>query len=130
MPTDPAAPGKTADFATLPLSRAADGVRLSVHVIPRAAAERIGEVVDDGRGPRLRVHVTAAPHEGKANAAVIRLLARTWRLPKTAIAVVSGASGRDKVVSILGDAEALAAKLGVAGGAPAVRSPGRPRSRR
>ncbi len=99
-------------------------------MIPRAAAERIGEVVDDGRGPRLRVHVTAAPHDGKANAAMIRLLARTWRLPKSALAVVAGAGGRDKVVSILGDAEALAAKLGVAGGAPAVPSAIRSRSRR
>lgn len=108
-----------AAIANSPLAPSADGLRLRVHVTPRAAVDRIGETFDDGRGSRLRISVNAPPHDGKANAAVIRLLARTWRLPKTAFAIVAGASGRDKVVAIRGDADALAAKIDVARGTAA-----------
>ncbi|MBL8658523.1 MAG: DUF167 domain-containing protein [Rhodospirillales bacterium] len=108
-----------AAFANSPLSPATDGLRLRVHVTPRAAVDRVGEIIDDGRGSRLRVSVNAPPHDGKANAAVIRLLARTWRLPKTTFAVVAGASGRDKVIAILGNADALAAKIDVGRGTAA-----------
>jgi len=71
----------------------------------------MGTIVDTGHGPRLRIHVTAAPHDGEANEAVIRFLASAWRLPKSALGVVAGATGRDKVIFIQGDAEALRAKL-------------------
>lgn len=109
-PSDPAAAAPTADIV-LPVSPAADGLRLRIHVTPRAAIERIGDVVDTGRGPRLRISVMAAPHEGQANEAVIRLLARAWRLPKTALSVVAGAGKRDKTLAIRGDANLLQAKL-------------------
>lgn len=122
MSPDPAPRSARSSAGGLPLVPTADGVRLRIHVTPRAAAERIGEVIDDARGARLRVHVTAAPHDGKANAAVIRLLAHSWRLPKTALSVVAGANGRDKVVAIRGDAEVLEAKLA---GVKAAKAKGR-----
>lgn len=94
-----------------PFSVAADGVRLRVHVTPRAGANRIGEIMADGRAARLRLSVTAPPHDGEANAAVIALLARTLRLPKSALAVVAGAGSREKTIAIRGDAGALAASI-------------------
>jgi uncharacterized protein (TIGR00251 family) len=89
LPTDPAAPGVAADAGAVPLVRTSDGPR----------------------GPRLQVSVSAPPHEGKANTAVIKLLARSWRLPKTAFAIVAGSAGRDKVIAIHGDADVLVARL-------------------
>jgi uncharacterized protein YggU (UPF0235/DUF167 family) len=48
------------------------------------------------------VRVAAAPTDGKANAAVVRLLAETLALPARAVAIVSGHSSRDKTVALDG----------------------------
>ncbi len=97
--------------APSPCSLKADGLRLRVHVTPRAGADRIGEVVGDGRVARLKLAVTAPPHGGEANAAVTALLARTLRLPKSAFAVVAGAGSREKTIAIAGDAAVIAAHI-------------------
>ena len=70
---------------------------LEVRVQPRAKENEI--VVRDGR---VVVRVTAPPTEGRANAAVCALLARSLGLPKRAVQVERGATSRDKVVSIDG----------------------------
>lgn len=95
----------------LPYSPATDGVRLRVHVSPRASRERIGEVVTNGRTARLRLAVTAPPHDGEANAAVIALLARALRLPKSAVSVSVGHTSREKTIAIRGDAASLSAGI-------------------
>jgi uncharacterized protein YggU (UPF0235/DUF167 family) len=83
-----------------------------VRVTPRARAARIGGQREDGEGAmRLEVAVTEAPDAGRANAAVLALLAHEWRLPKSALAVVYGAAGRRKTISIAGDPSTLMAKL-------------------
>ena len=56
----------------------------------------------------LKAAVTAPAEEGKANAAVIELLAREWRLAKSAIEVVRGATARQKVLAIAGEPETVA----------------------
>lgn len=53
-------------------------------------------------GDAWRVRVTAPPVDGAANEAVCDLLAVTLHLPKGNVRVVSGASGRNKVVEIVG----------------------------
>jgi uncharacterized protein YggU (UPF0235/DUF167 family) len=61
-------------------------------------------------GAVLRVAVTAAPEDGKANAAVVKLLAKAWHLPKSAFR--SAPSGRPrKVLFIEGDAAELARRI-------------------
>ena len=47
-----------------------------------------------------RVRVTAVPEKGRANAAVILLLARYFKVPKSAINIVGGRSTRTKIVDI------------------------------
>jgi uncharacterized protein (TIGR00251 family) len=79
------------------LRRAAGGVTVELRVQPRA--RRTG--VEDG--DVLKVLVSAPAEDGKANAAVIELLAREWRLPKSAFAIVRGTAARQKVVAIAGD---------------------------
>jgi uncharacterized protein YggU (UPF0235/DUF167 family) len=53
--------------------------------------------------------VAAAPERGRANQALLRLLADTLGLPKTDVSLVSGHAGRDKVVELrgLGEAEVV-----------------------
>jgi uncharacterized protein (TIGR00251 family) len=70
---------------------------LDVRVQPRARKNEV--VVRDGR-PLIRV--TAPPVDGKANAAVCALLAKSLGVPKSAVQVQRGASSRDKVVFIEG----------------------------
>jgi uncharacterized protein len=86
--------------------------RLAVRVQARARRDEIaGE-----RAGSLLVRVTAPPVEGKANAAVCRLLAKRLGLAPGRIAVVRGASSRDKLVEIDGvEASELRRLLGVGG---------------
>jgi uncharacterized protein YggU (UPF0235/DUF167 family) len=62
-------------------------------------------------GVALKAWVTAPPEGGKANAALIALLAKTWRLPKGAFEIVSGRGDRNKMLLIAGDPAPLKAKL-------------------
>jgi hypothetical protein len=49
--------------------------------------------------------------DGKANAAVVAVLGATFGLPRTAVALVSGHRGRDKVVELDGDPGVIGARL-------------------
>lgn len=73
-------------------------MRIAVHVTPKSGRD---EVVGWREG-ELSVRVTAAPEEGKANAAVCGLLARSLGLPKRAVRVIRGESSRHKQVEIEG----------------------------
>ena len=87
-----------------PFSPAGDGVRLRLRVQPRARRNRVDGLVSEADGGvALKVAVTAAPEDGKANAAVIALLAKAWGLPKSAFAVVAGAADRRKIIHLQGD---------------------------
>jgi uncharacterized protein len=83
------------------------GVRISVRVTPRASRDSI----EAGAGGVLLVRVTAPPDDGKANAAVARLVARSLGVPKTNVRVVSGATARTKVLEVEGVDEAGVARL-------------------
>lgn len=69
----------------------------------RASRDRVAGVEEAADGLRLKVTVTAVPEDGKANEAVVKLLARVWGLPKTALSIVAGATGRLKEVEVEGD---------------------------
>lgn len=56
----------------------------------------------------LKAAVTAPAEDGKANTAVIALLAAEWHLPRSAFDVMRGMAARDKVLSISGEPAALA----------------------
>jgi uncharacterized protein len=98
-----------------------EGLRLALRVTPRARREAIGSVVERPDGARLEVAVNAAPEDGKANAAVVALLAKALGLSKGNVRVVHGASSRQKLVLIGGDGVALIGRLEAllsAGGTP------------
>lgn len=96
-----------------PFTRRDDRLVLRVRATPKAAFDRIGAVVADETGEGwLQVAVTAVPEDGKANRAVTALLARRWKLPKSALAVVRGATDRRKIVEIVQpDSAALQQRL-------------------
>jgi uncharacterized protein (TIGR00251 family) len=72
--------------------------RLRLRVAPGAAR---GEVV--GRhGEAWKVRVAAPPEGGRANEAVVRLLAETLGVPRHAVTLVSGHGARDKIVELAG----------------------------
>jgi uncharacterized protein len=94
------------------LSRHAEGVRAALKVRPRAVSSGVQGIEVDGTGRGyLAVGVNAPPEAGKANAALIKLLARRWRVPQRDLEVISGASGRHKVLQIYGSPDALIARL-------------------
>lgn len=86
-------------------------MRVHVKLAPKAAAERIGPIHASGEGAVLKVAVTAAPERGRANAAMIALLAKAWGVPKTSVAVIKGETDRTKTLFVSGDADALLAKM-------------------
>jgi uncharacterized protein YggU (UPF0235/DUF167 family) len=74
---------------------ALEGTEIAVRVTPKASRDRI--VVEEGQ---IRVYVTTVPEDGKANAAVQKLLAKGLGLPKSRLSLIRGQTSRDKVFRI------------------------------
>ena len=72
--------------------------RLHLRVSPGATRSRIVGKHGDG----WKIHVTAPPEDGRANAAVVRLIADTVSVSRGAVSVVSGHGSRDKIVELAG----------------------------
>jgi uncharacterized protein len=97
----------------------ADGLVLHLRVTPNAGADRIEglERRDDGHEV-LRVRVRAVPDKGKANDAVVALLARALGVSRSSISLLAGETARLKTLSVAGDAVALAERLAALTQAP------------
>jgi uncharacterized protein YggU (UPF0235/DUF167 family) len=93
-----------------------DGVTLRVKVQPRARRAGLKGVVPaaDG-GARLGVTVVEAPEDGRANRAVCAAVAEALGVAPSAVTVAQGAGSREKLLRVVGDAQALAARLGALG---------------
>ena len=77
---------------------------IEIHVQPKAGRNRIVT-----QGGTVKVYVTAAPEKGKANKAVVEVIARRLRVPKGAVSIVSGQRSRKKRLRVegLSDEDAL-----------------------
>jgi uncharacterized protein len=96
----------------VPYAAVPEGLRVFVRLQPRARRARIEGVVTEPDGRvALKVAVTAPPEDGKANAALIALLGKSWRLPKSAIEIVGGITDRRKTLLLRGDPASLQATL-------------------
>jgi len=73
-------------------------MRIYLKVIPRSS-QNIVEKISEGE---YRVKLTAPPVDGKANEALIKLLAEYFNVSKSAILIVGGKSMRRKMVDVLG----------------------------
>ncbi|HWJ71149.1 MAG TPA: DUF167 family protein [Sphingobium sp.] len=85
----------------MPCRRDGADLRLAIRLSPRASRERIGGVFVDSHGARwLQASVTAPPDRGRANAALIALLAGRLRVPPSTISLEAGDSNRLKRLRI------------------------------
>jgi uncharacterized protein (TIGR00251 family) len=100
-----------------PWAAQAGGLALSVRLTPKGGRDAIDgiEQLADGRSV-LKVRVRAAPSEGEANEALMRLIAKTLGLPPRDVALSAGATSRVKRLTIAGDAARLIAALEKVGG--------------
>lgn len=73
---------------------------LRVRVTPKASAARIKPDTAEDGSVYYRVYVTVVAEDGKANQAVIALLAKALRLPKSALTITHGLTSRDKLIQI------------------------------
>lgn len=71
---------------------------LALRVSPKASKNAINGWLGD----TLKVSVTSAPEKGKANQAVIDLLATALKLPKSALSITRGETSSNKIVEISG----------------------------
>lgn len=80
------------------LSQTDHGVTIPVYVTPGSSTEKLsGE-----RDGALKAYVNASPEKGKANKAVLKLLAKTFGVPKSSVRLVAGEKSRSKSVLIQG----------------------------
>ena len=79
---------------------------VAIRLTPGASSDRIDgwDVDADGR-PFLKVRARARPVEGEANSALIKLLAKTLGVPKSAVTLARGGQSRTKRLSIAGLSE-------------------------
>ena len=99
-------------MAASPITPAKDGIRLALRLTPKASRDQIGEIAPEADGGAvLKVSVTTVPEDGKANAALIALLAKKWKLAKSSIEIIQGATDRRKTLFIEGEPDELARRI-------------------
>jgi len=75
------------------------GATLAIRVTPRARRNEITQIMADGT---IKICLTAPPVEGKANSALIKFLAEILQVASSSIKILSGESGRSKLILVSG----------------------------
>ncbi len=84
-----------------------------MRLTPRAHSDRLDGVARLADGTAvLKVSVTAPPVEGRANDALVQLLATEWGIARRDIAIIGGHKSRNKIVHIAGEPTLLLQRLG------------------
>jgi hypothetical protein len=95
-----------------PWAVSAEGLVVTVRLTPKGGRDSIDGIVRLSDGSTvLKVRVAAAPTEGAANEALIRLLARNLHVAPRDVTLIGGATSRIKRMLIKGDPGAVAAAL-------------------
>jgi hypothetical protein len=88
----------------------AQGAQFALRVQPRSSRTALAGLIGDA----IKLAITAPPVDGKANQAVVEYLAKLFSVPKSSITIVSGETGRNKLIAIRGlSAEQVRKTLGV-----------------
>jgi hypothetical protein len=93
--------------AALELRRTSAGIVLKVRLTPKSARDEIVGPETFGGETVLKARVRALPEDGRANAALERLVAGWLKLPPSSVSVTQGGKSRLKQVSVEGDADTL-----------------------
>ena len=87
------------------------GIVLAVRLTPKSSKDEISGIEShDGKGV-LKARVRAAPDKGKANAALVKLIAKWLRVPGSVVSLASGSKSRLKSIAVHGDTEELVGLL-------------------
>ncbi len=78
------------------------GDTFEIKVTPKASSNKVKAEFIEGR-LLLKVYITAPPEDGKANKAVIELLAKELKIPKKHLSILKGEHSRNKVVKVRGE---------------------------
>ena len=95
----------------LPVRATADGVVLGVRLTPKSSRDEILGVETFGGVAVLKARVRALPEEGRANDALVKLIAKWLGMPPSTVSVAQGGKSRLKQVRIDGDADSLLARI-------------------
>ena len=82
----------------LSIKESPDGVTFSVRVLPRSSRNEVAGLAGDA----LKVKLTAPPVEGAANKLLVEFISEKLHVAKSRVTIVSGQSGRNKLVSVSG----------------------------
>lgn len=74
------------------------GVQFSLKIQPRASKNEVAGL----QGDALKIRIAAPPVDGEANEACIRFIAQMLKVPKSAVTIVTGLTGRNKTVHVAG----------------------------
>jgi uncharacterized protein (TIGR00251 family) len=89
-----------------------DHMSLAVRLTPNGGRDAIDGVEIDAEGKsHLKVRVTAVPEKGKANKALVALVAKSLGVAKSSVRIASGDTSRKKILRIDGEPEDLIRKL-------------------
>lgn len=88
------------------------GVDVFVRLTPKSARDAVEgvELADDGRA-HLKARVRAVPEKGKANQALVKLVAKALGVPASTVEIVSGDTARLKTLRIAGNPDVPIAAL-------------------
>jgi uncharacterized protein len=92
-------------------------LRFSVRLTPKGGRDAIeGWRMDAGGKRVLKARVAAAPEDGKANTALVTLIADALDVGTSKVRIVTGSTSRTKTVEVEGESSLMAARLDRAGG--------------
>lgn len=75
--------------------------QIYIHLTPKASKNALGQRLPDINGISVfKATVTAVPEKGKANKALINMLAKKWHCPKTSLTIIKGETDRLKLIEL------------------------------
>lgn len=95
-----------------PWRSVAGGVLLDIRVTPKSGRDAIESIEQLASGQAvLKLRVRALPADGEANEAVVDLIAKALKLPKSNVSLERGGTSRVKTLRLAGDAKMIASAL-------------------
>jgi uncharacterized protein (TIGR00251 family) len=99
---------------TRPYKAFADHLTLAVRLTPNGGRDQLDGIELDADGKaRLKARVSVVPEKGKANKALVALIAKALGLPKSSVSLVSGDTSSKKILRIDAEPEDVMVKLDV-----------------
>jgi uncharacterized protein (TIGR00251 family) len=87
--------------------RSRGGIVLAVRLTPKSSKDEVSGVESYDGNAVLKARVRAVPDKGKANAAVIKLIAKWLGVPRSMVGLASGGKSRLKSIAVSGDTQEL-----------------------